>query len=198
MDRAFRLAKENFDKGNVSFNKGLFSEAEIFFNLSLNYLPDRVSTLTALLICKIKLKKLNDCEKILSKIDLIDSKYPYGIYAKALYYGERLNFNKSIKELNSIVNIQNLPNDSLSTFYNCLGTNYTQLSNDDQSIESYLKAIKLNQNNYEAQFNLGTRYLSIKNYELGWKYYEYRLKKNKLKHNKYPNKTALDIIDEPP
>ena len=43
-----------FDKGNLSFNNGLFIEAEEYFNLSLKYLSDRVSTLSSLLICKIK------------------------------------------------------------------------------------------------------------------------------------------------
>ena len=88
----------------------------------------------------------------------------------------------------SIINKKNLSNKDLSTFYNCLGTNYAQLSNNKKSIQCHLKAIDLNSENNEAYFNLGTRYLHENNFKDGWKYYEYRLKKNNLSHDKYPIK----------
>ena len=188
MNSNFQLAKENFDKGIVNFNNELYLEAEKFFDLSLKYIPDRVSTLSNLLICKIKLKKMQECEDLVLKINFVDSKYPYGVYAKALYHGEKLNFLKALEELKSIINIPNLSKESLSTFYNCLGTTYAQLHDNNKSIKCYLRAINLNPNNNEAHFNLGIRYLTINNFELGWKHYEYRLKKNKLLHNKYPKK----------
>ena len=188
MNSDFQLAKENFDKGSKSFNDGLYLEAEKYFNLSIKYLPDRVSTLSSLLIVKISLKKINECEEIISKINKIDKDYPYGIYAKALYYGSKLDFIKSNEELLSIINKENLSNKDLSTFYNCLGTNYAQLSNNKKSIQCHLKAIDLNSENNEAYFNLGTRYLHENNFKDGWKYYEYRLKKNNLPHDKYPIK----------
>ena len=186
MNSDFQLAKENFDKGSKSFNDGLYLEAERYFNLSLKYLPDRVSTLSSLLITKISLKKINECEEIISKINEIDKDYPYGIYGKALYYGSKLNFLKSNDELLSIISKKDLPNENLSTFYNCLGTNYAKLSDNNKSIQCYLKAINLNSENNEAYFNLGTRYLHENNFEEGWKYYEYRGSKltNKFNHIK--------------
>ena len=188
MNSNFQLAKANFDKGIVNFNNELYLEAEKFFDLSLKYIPDRVSTLANLLICKIKLKKIQECENLVSKINFVDPKYPYGAYARALYHGEKLNFLKAKEELNSIINIPNLPKESLSTFYNCLGTTHVQLYDNNASIKCYSKAVSLNPNNNEAHFNLGTRYLTMNNFELGWRHYEYRLKKNKLLHNKYPKK----------
>ena len=109
MNSDFQLAKENFDKGSKSFNDGLYLEAEEYFNLSLKYLPDRVSTLSSLLISKISLKKINECGEIISKINAIDPDYPYGIYAKALYHGLKLDFLKSKEELLSIINKIDLP-----------------------------------------------------------------------------------------
>jgi hypothetical protein len=58
MNSNFQLAKENFDKGIINFNNELYLEAENFFDLSLKFIPDRVTTLSNLLICKIKLKKI--------------------------------------------------------------------------------------------------------------------------------------------
>ena len=156
MNSDFQLAKENFDKGSKSFNDGLYLEAEEYFTLSLKHLPDRVSTLSSLLITKISLKKINECDEIISKINALDQHYPYGIYAKALYHGLKLDFLKSNEELLSIINKKDLPKENLSTFYNCLGLNYTRLSNNNESVLCYLKAIDLNPENYEAYFNLGT------------------------------------------
>ena len=195
MNSDFQLAKENFDKGSKSFDEGLYLQAEEYFNLSLKYLPKRISTLSSLLVTKISLKKINECEEIISKINEIDEDYPYGKYAKALYYGSKLDFIKSNEELLSIINKDNLPSKNLSTFYNCLGTNYAQLCNIKESIQCHLKAIDLNSENNEAYFNLGIRYLYENNFKEGWKYYEYRLKKNKLPHNKYPLKLD-DIINK--
>ena len=195
MNSDFQLAKENFEKGTKCFNEGLYLEAENYFTQSLNILSNRVSTLSSLLICKIKLKKINECDDIIKKIDLIDPEYPYGIYAKALYHGLKLNFVKAKNELSLILKNENLPNESLSTFYNCLGTTHVQLFDNKESIKCYLKAISLNPKNYEAYFNLGTRYLSENNFEKGWGYYEYRLKKNNMLANKYPKKIT-DIVNK--
>ena len=109
MNSDFQLAKENFDKGSKSFNDGLYLEAEEYFTLSLKNLPKKVSTLSSLLITKISLKKISECDEIISKINSIDKHYPHGIYAKALYHGLKLDFLKSNEELLSIINKKDLP-----------------------------------------------------------------------------------------
>ena len=56
----------------------------------------------------------------------------------------------------------------------------------ENSILNYHKSIELNPNNYLANYNLGIAYLSKNNFTDGWKYYEYRMKKNNLDVSKYP------------
>ena len=185
MSNNLDIAKKHFEVGSKKLDQELYKEAEKQFILSLNYLPDRISTLSKLLLCKIQLRKYDDCEKLLSQIELIDKDYVYGKFAKALYFGEIIEFEKSKKELLSI-NIENEPIEFKSTYFNCLGTTLYNLNEYENSILNYQKSIELNPNNHLAKYNLGTAYLSKNNFTDGWKYYEYRLKKNNLDVSKYP------------
>ncbi len=185
MSNNLEIAKKYFEIGSKKLDEELYKEAEQQFISSLNYLPDRISTLSKLLLCKIQLRKYDDCEKLLSQIELIDKDYVYGKFAKALYLGEIIEFEKSKKELLSI-NIENEPIEFKSTYFNCLGTTLYNLNEYEYSILNYQKSIELNPNNHLANYNLGIAYLSKNNFIDGWKYYEYRLKKNNLDISKYP------------
>ena len=187
MSNDLDIARKHFELGSKKFEEKLYSQAEQEFSSSLNFLPNRVSTLSKLILCKIQLKKFQECEKLLSKIQKIDKDYVYGKFCKALYLGEILEFEKSKEELLTI-NIQNEPLEFQSTFYNCLATTLYYLDEYENSVSNYLKSIELNPNNYSASVNLGTVYLSKNNFKDGWKYYEHRLKKNNLDHKKYPLK----------
>jgi ADP-heptose:LPS heptosyltransferase len=182
------LAKKYFLLGDNKFEKGLFNESCEYFERSLDHFPNRLSTLSKLLICKVKLKKFEESEKIINQINSIDSNYVYGKYAKALYYADTFDFYKSKLELLPIINSKNETKEFLSTFNNCLGRALFNLDDYEGAIEKYLKAIELNPKNYNAYNNLGHAYLSRNNYFEGWKYYEYRLKKNNIDHKKYPQK----------
>ena len=193
MSNNLEIAKKYFEIGSKKLDEELYEEAEQQFISSLNYLPDRVSTLAKLLLCKIQLRKYNDCEKLLAQIEVIDKGYLYGKFAKALYLGEIIEFEKSKKELLSI-NIENEPIEFKSTYFNCLGTTLYNLNEYENSILNYKKSIELNPNNYLANYNLGTAYLSKNNFKDGWKYYEYRLEKNNLDASKYPK--DIEEIEE--
>ena len=195
MENNIDLAKKFFLLGDSKFDKGLFEESSEYFQKSLNYLPNRLSTLSKLLICKIKLKKNEECINIIDQINSINPDYVYGKYAKSLFYADNFEFEKSKNELLPIINSENQTKEFLSTFNNCLGTALYNLDNYDFAVLSYLKAIKLNPMNYSAYNNLGNAYLSRNKYKQGWKYYEYRLKKDNVGHKKYPEK-IIDIKDK--
>ena len=94
MEKNIDLAKKFFISGDNKFEAGLFNEASEDFQKSLNYFPNRVSTLSKLLICKIQLKKYEECEKIIDIINSLDPDYVYGKYAKALYFADIFEFDK--------------------------------------------------------------------------------------------------------
>jgi len=63
----FEQAKNFFLLGLESYQKELYEEAERFLLLSLEFLPDRLSTLTNLFAVLIKLEKLEKANEINSK-----------------------------------------------------------------------------------------------------------------------------------
>ena len=195
MENNIDLAKKYFLSGDSKFDKGLFKESSKDFQKSLDYFPNRLSTLSKLLICKIKLDQYEECEKIVTLINSIDPDYVYGKYAKALYYASIFDFNKSKLELLPIVNSENETKEFLSTFNNCLGMASHNLDDYNDAVLRYSRAIELNPNNYIAYNNLGIAHISRNNYTEGWKYYEYRLKKDNVDHKKYPKKIK-DIKDK--
>ena len=69
MENNIDLAKKYFLSGDSKFDKGLFKESSKDFQKSLDYFPNRLSTLSKLLICKIKLDQYEECEKIVTLIN---------------------------------------------------------------------------------------------------------------------------------
>ena len=63
----FEKAKNFFLLGLERLEKDLIQEAEHFLTLSLELLPERLSTLTNLSVVLIKLDKVEKAEKILNK-----------------------------------------------------------------------------------------------------------------------------------
>jgi len=200
----FEKAKLNFQKGNNFFNKGFFNEAELYFETSLKFLPNRISTIVNLILCKLKLKKTNECAKLIEFIEKHSSFNCDGIYARALYYGEIYKFDKSIELFEKLLkNKNNFDPNTLSVYYNCIAVSFIRLGNFEKSRINLKESIKFNSKNYEALFNLGTLDLRLKNFKSGWKNYEYRIEKNNLDKSKYPlriedikNKNILIVSEQ--
>ena len=190
MNDNFNIAKNFFETGEDFFLKKKYDEAEKNFNLSLKFLPDRVSTLINLGLCKIKLKEYDKCLEIINKIQTLNHNSFDFQNLKSLYFGETLQFKKAINEIDKCLNSKNLNNFDKSNLLNYKGIAYSKLSKYEESIKLQKEAVKLNENNFDAQCNLGFNNLVLENFEIGWKQYEFRLKKNNLDNSKYPEKIS--------
>jgi len=190
MNDNFNIAKNFFETGEDFFLKKKYDEAEKNFNLSLKFLPDRVSTLINLGLCKIKLKDYDKCLEIINKIETLDHNSFDFQNLKSLYLGETLQFEKAIDEINKCLNFKNLNNFDKSNLLNYKGIAYSKLSKYEESIKLQKEAVKFNENNFDAQCNLGFNNLVLENFEIGWKQYEFRLKKNNLDISNYPEKIS--------
>ena len=190
MNDNFNIAKDYFEIGEEFFLKKKYYEAEKNFNLSLKFLPDRVSTLINLGLCKIKLKDYDKCLEIINKIQLLNHNSFDFQNLKSLYLGETLQFKKAIDEINKCLNFKNLNNFDKSNLLNYKGIACSKLSKYEESIKLQKEAVKLNLNNFDAQCNLGFNNLVLENFEIGWKQYEFRLKKNNLDISNYPEKIS--------
>jgi len=195
MNENFNIAKNFFEIGENLFSEKKYEEAEKNFNLSLKFLPHRSSSLINLGLCKIKLKKYNECLNIINQLD--DQKNSSFDYKnlKSLYYGETLQFNKAIKIIDEMLQDKNLSNFDLSNLLNYQGIAYSKLKNYKKALALQNESIKMNELNYDAQCNVGFNNLALGNFKDGWKKYEFRLKRNKLKFSKYP-KSIDDIRDK--
>jgi len=190
MNDNFNIAKDYFEIGEEFFLKKKYDEAEKNFNLSLKFLPDRVSTLINLGLCKIKLKDYDKCLEIINKIETLDHNSFDFQNLKSLYLGETLQFEKAIDEINKCLNFKNLNNFDKSNLLNYKGIAYSKLSKYEESIKLQKEAVKFNENNFDAQCNLGFNNLVLENFEIGWKQYEFRLIKNNLDISNYPEKIS--------
>ncbi|WP_440696366.1 tetratricopeptide repeat protein [Candidatus Pelagibacter sp. HIMB109] len=190
MNDNFNIAKNFFETGEDFFLKKKYDEAEKNFNLSLKFLPDRVSTLINLGLCKIKLKEYNKCLEIINKIQTLNHNSFDFQNLKSLYFGETLQFEKAIDEIDKCLNYKNLNNFDKSNLLNYKGIACSKLSQYKESIKLQKEAVNLNENNFDAQCNLGFNNLVLENFEIGWKQYEFRLKKNNLDTSKYPIKIS--------
>ena len=190
MNDNFNIAKNFFETGEDFFLKKKYDEAEKNFNLSLKFLPDRVSTLINLGLCKIKLKEYNKCLEIINKIQTLNHNSFDFQNLKSLYFGETLQFEKAIDEIDKCLNYKNLNNFDKSNLLNYKGIACSKLSQYKESIKLQKEAVNLNENNFDAQCNLGFNNLVLENFEIGWKQYEFRLKKNNLDTSKYPKKIS--------
>jgi len=195
MNENFNLAKTFFEQGEINFAKEDFENAEKNFQTSLNLLPNRISTLINLGLTKIKLRKLIECNEIIKLIgkDLKNLENIDFLNLKSLYFGETNNFEEAEVVLNSMLSFsKKLNNTKLSEIFSYKGIVYSQLGKHEKSISFQKKAIEIDNGNILAKFNLGIQNLKLANFIDGWKYYEYRIKKNKLPTLKYP-KNINDI-----
>jgi len=199
MNNNFELAKEFFYKGEENYSKKNFSYAEQNFLISLNFLPNKISTLINLGLTKLKLRKIDEAEEIICKINSllkVSSKEEGNIENflnfKSLFYGESNNFDKSIQTLEQLIIIKNISKNKLSEYLSYMGIAHSKIGNYFKNIDLQQKSLKLNPNNIQAKFNLGLQYLKLENFKDGWSFYENRLVKNSLDTKLYP-KNIKDI-----
>ena len=186
MNNNFNIAKNFFEQGEKLFSDKKYIEAEKNFNLSLRYLPNRSSTMINLGLCKIKLKKFDECLEIINSLKSLENESFDFQNLKSLYYGETHQFEKAIKEIDICLKRKNLSSFDLANLLNYQGIAYSKIKEYSKSLKLQMKAVKINKNNYDAQCNIGFNSLVLGNFKKGWEQYEYRLQRNKLDISKYP------------
>ena len=192
MSNNFELARSFFYQGEKNYSKKNYKDAEKNFLLSLNLLPNRISTLVNLGLTQIKLNKIKEVSEVIEKIELLlDNKHDEEdkknlLNLKSIFYGETNNFSKSIEVLNQLIIHPKIENYKISEYYSYMGIAYSKLENYKKNIELQKKSIEINPDNIFAKFNLGLQYLKFEDYKKGWFLYEYRLQKNKLSKKHYP------------
>jgi len=145
----FEQAKNYFLLGLENLQKELFDDAERYLLLSLNLLPDRLSTLTNLSAVLIKLDKLEKANELILKTIIL---YPTN---ETVYLNQGLLLGKNKKwemALSSYEKAIELKNDYPEAYLN-RGVVLQELKRLEQSLASYDKAIELDNDFKDAKIN---------------------------------------------
>jgi tetratricopeptide (TPR) repeat protein len=202
----FELAKQYFIDGLRLTSNEEYLNAESKFMLSLEVLPDRVSTLTNLAATQIKLKKYFDAMENAKKALYFD---PVNVEANlnlGIIECELKNFSKAIDFFNRTLDLmpasyeswlnkgnalQNLNqhHEALVCFSKAIeikpnlaeawvskGLTFLELNNCIDSKAAFEKAISLDPNHKNARYCIAFVQLLTGNYKEGWKNYEFRSK----------------------
>jgi len=157
----FEQSKVFFLRGLENYQKELYEEAEHYFFLSLNLMPDRLSTLTNLSTVLIKLKKVEKANEIIAKgINL----YPTN---EIFYLNQGLLFNLNKEWQKSLVSFNKafeLKSDYVDAYYNH-GIALQELKRLEEAVSSYDQAINLKPDYADAYYNRGVALQGLKRLE---------------------------------
>ena len=146
--QSLEQAKSFFISGLEKLNGNDFAGAEIDFESSLKYLPNRISTLINLSIVLIKLDKFENAEKLINE-GLIHHPKNKELLMGLVEIYQKLIINKP----------------GYSEAYANLGNSYKELNMHDESLEAYNTAIILNTNLVEVYSNRGNVFQDLKKYQ---------------------------------
>jgi len=183
-DSIFKKSKLYFQMGIQEFSQEKYSEAEKFFNLSLELVPNRISTLNNLAGTLIKLEKYNESKLIIEKIlDLnADDEVAllnYGIInEKKKLWDKCIEIYKKLEKLNG----NNRAIAQLS-----MGNVYYEMGRVKEALDAYKSSIKADANNAEPYNNIGTVYYSLRKITKAIDYYNEAINKNKNFTEAYTN-----------
>jgi len=151
-------AKKNFLSGLDNYKNGMYKEAEYHFKLSLNIIPDRLSTLTNLTTVLIKLNKLNEASDVVKKAIEIYPNNAQLHYNRGQLFEKNENFELALKAFDDAIKIQF----DYPEAYNNRALVLKKLNLNEEALRSIKNAIKINPYYAEAYFNQG-----ILLYEIG-------------------------------
>ena len=152
---ALKKAKSFFINGLEKLNKNDLTGAEIDFETSLQFAPNRLSSLINLSIVLIKLNKYQDAERI--------------IQMGLLHHPKNKELLMSLVEIYTLL-IKHKP--EYAEAHNNLGSSYKELNMLDEASTSFNFAIKLNPNLAEAYSNKGSVLHETQNYIEALEYYD--------------------------
>lgn len=179
-----KKSKLYFERGVDEFALENYSEAEKFFNLSLELVPDRISTLNNLAGTLIKLENYNESESLIVKILKINADdeialLNYGIInEKKKLWGKCIEIYKKLVKLNG---------NKKATAHMSMGNVYCEMGRVKDALDSYNSSIETDTENAEVYNNIGTVYYSLRKKTKAIDYYKVAINKNKNFKEAYTN-----------
>lgn len=142
-------AKKYFFLGLESFEKNNFLKAEEYFNLSLNFSPNKLSTKTNLIATLINLEKLSQAELLVKDALAIvpDDALLHLNYGNILL--KKCDFTSAISIYSKTISI----NPTIAEAYNNRGIAFTELMQEQLALTDFTIALSLKPDYLEAYYN---------------------------------------------
>ena len=171
--------KELTDNAYNLHSKGLYKEAELIYKKLLDINPDDANILNLLGLLYIAINNNTDAINCLSKAYILNHSTYVAINLGKAYY-----FNSEPEKAIKIYQEASKKDDSDELYY-AMAIAYKKLNKIDKVIDSYKKAIDINNDNYNAMYNLSLAYDSIGDRLSALKYAEKCLDFNKKDEDLY-------------
>ena len=155
------MAKEHFFNGVSLLEKERFEDAEQEFIKSLEFLPDRASTLTNLSAAQFKLNKYAEARISAKKAIALDPNNGQGFLNLGLIEKESDNLELAINLFDKAITLE----PTLSEAYLNQGAALNEMYRNEEAISSLNKAISLQPNYAEAYSNKGNALLELNRYD---------------------------------
>lgn len=189
-DFIFAKAKEHFILGLDHILKEKWTKAEEELKASLQYIPNRLSTLTNLCATLIKLKKFQEASDLIVRTLALDSKNPELILSQGLLFSERCRYHDALASYNKAIELK----PDYAEAWNNRGVALGHLKRYEEAFLSYQRSIELMPNNAEVWSNRGVMLRDLKRYEEALASYERAIKVNP-KHAKSWSNRGVALND---
>ena len=177
------IAKEYFMTALNFSENGQFDEAEKYLLMSLELIPDRLSTLTNLALILIELNKLGEAEKVLQKILNI---YPNDVSSHiilAKVYDKNANHVQAMRSYQKALGIDK---NNVDALYGSAIAMYA-LGSLCEAVHYYEKVIGLDPLNIQVYNNLGIAYAKLQKHTEALSYFNKAIKINPKFSDSYFN-----------
>jgi len=160
-DSMFQKAKEHFLLALDHISKKSWDEAEKELQISLDYIPNRISTLTNLCATLIKQKKFQEASNLIKKARTIDPENVELILNHGLLLAEEKQYVEAVASYDRAIELK----PDYAEAWSNRGIALNELKRHEEALASYERSIELNPDYAEAWSNRGNALNDLKRHE---------------------------------
>ncbi len=157
----FHKARKHFFLALDHISKEQWADAEKELKISLEYIPDRISTLTNLCATLIKLKKIHEAKAIIKKAENLSPDNPEIILNSGLIFHEEKFHEQALASFGRSIELKS----DYAEAWNNRGVVLSDLKRHEEALVSFSRSIELKPNYAEAWSNRGNTLNHLKRYE---------------------------------
>jgi len=157
----FEKAKKHFYLGLEHISKENWAEAEMELKTSLEYIPNRISTITNLCATLIRVKKFHEANNLIERGQSLDANNPELIFNQGLLLAEAKEYEKALVSFDRSIELK----PDYAEAWSNRGIALNDLKRYGDALASYVRAIEFKPDYVEAWNNRGAVLVDLNRYE---------------------------------